>query len=114
MIYKFGISSLPANIFSLLVLIHWPCLGRAIRITGSDSSANDHFGRSVSILGDYIAVGATGDDSDKGSVYVYLQSGTDWSQQQKVTATGGLTGDNFGYCVSLDGSKMLATQHPPT
>ena len=41
-----------------------------------DRSQNDRFGNSVAVDGDTVLVGAAGDDSDKGSAYVF---GTEWS-----------------------------------
>ena len=40
--------------------------------------------------GDYALVGALGDDddgSDSGSAYIFVRSGTSWSQQVKLTAS---------------------------
>jgi hypothetical protein len=44
------------------------------KVTASDGNANDHFGNSVSISGDYAIVGASGDDDNgdgSGSAYVF-------------------------------------------
>jgi hypothetical protein len=42
-----------------------------VKLTASDGAAGDHFGWSVSISGDYAIVGAYGDDSNKGSAYIF-------------------------------------------
>jgi hypothetical protein len=71
------------------------------KLTASDSAAGDRFGLSVSISGDYAIVGANGDDSYKGSAYIFKRGGTSWSEQSKLTALDGTAGDWFGYGVSI-------------
>ena len=65
----------------------------------SDAAANDWFGVSVSIYGDYAAVGSRYDDNengtDAGGVYVFKRSGVDWLEQKKVIASDGAAGDLF-------------------
>jgi hypothetical protein len=71
----------------------------------SDGYANDWFGCSVSISGDYAIVGANGDDSsriDAGSAYIFKRDVTTWTQQAKLTATDGATEDYFGTFVAID------------
>src|SRR5262249_3646479 len=77
------------------------------RRTASDGAAVDNFGFSVAIGGDTAVVGAVGDDSFRGSAYVFLRSGTTWSEQQKLTAFGGASGDFFGNSVAIDGNTVL-------
>ena len=72
------------------------------KLTASDAATNDNFGYRVSISGSYAIVGAYGDDSNKGSAYIFIRSGTSWSQQQKLLATDGVAPDNFGISVSID------------
>jgi hypothetical protein len=84
------------------------------KLLASDGAAVDLFGSSVSISGDYAIVGAYGDDAkgiDSGSVYVFLRSGTSWSQQQKLTASDGAAGDLFGYSVSISGDYAIVGAH---
>lgn len=81
-----------------------------VKLTVSDGSM--HFGRSVSLSnsGNDIAVGAYGTAGDHGCVYVFTRSGTTWSQQARVTASDGASGDSLGYSVSIsgDGNTVLA------
>ena len=70
---------------------------------------SNEFGTSVSISGETLAVGAPRDDHNvttTGSAYVYVRSGTTWSQQQKITAADGSQDDNFGASVSLSGDTV--------
>ncbi len=79
-------------------------------LTANDSAANDNFGNSVAIFGDTALVGAYLDDdvgSDSGSVYVFTRSGTNWSQQDKLTAGDGMNGDKFGKSLAFDGHTAL-------
>lgn len=73
------------------------------KIVATDGVASDTFGISTSISGDgnTVAIGASGDDSSKGSVYIFIRSGTTWSQQAKIVAADGIANDQFGRSVSL-------------
>ena len=77
------------------------------KIEASDEADGDNFGISVSISGDYAIVGANKDESEKGSAYIFIRSGTSWSQQAKLTASDAATKDNFGYRVSISGSYAI-------
>jgi hypothetical protein len=77
------------------------------QLTASDGVRGDQFGMSVSIVGGTIAVGASGKSSGRGAVYVFVQSGTAWSQQAVLTASDGASGDAFGGSVSMSGSMVL-------
>jgi hypothetical protein len=77
------------------------------KLLASDGAANDYFGSSVSISGDYAIVGAYGDDGSKGSAYIFLRSGTSWSQQAKLTASDGNAWDRFGNSVSISGNYAI-------
>ncbi len=81
------------------------------KLTADDAAADDEFGRSVSISLDTVVVGAPYDDDDgaqSGAAYVFLRSGTAWSQQQKLTAADAAAGDTFGTAVSIYGEKIVA------
>ena len=76
------------------------------KLTASDAAARDFFGTSVSISGDYAVVGARGDDDYTGSAYIFNRSGTNWTQQTKLTAWGGAT-NSFGCSVSISGDYVI-------
>jgi len=81
-----------------------------VKLTAGDSAAGDYFGRSVSVDGDTVLIGADNDDdggSSSGSAYVFIQSGTNWSEQAKLTASAAAAGDYFGYSVSVSGDTAL-------
>jgi hypothetical protein len=81
------------------------------KLLASDGMTGDYFGVSVSISGDTALIGAYDDDNengaDSGSAYVFTHTGTTWTQQQKLLASDGEAGDNFGMDVSLDGDTAL-------
>jgi len=81
------------------------------QIVASDGAASDSFGTSVAIAGDTIVVGAPLDDTaaggDSGSAYVYVRSGTTWTEQQKLTASDAATIDQFGFSVSISGDTVV-------
>ena len=80
------------------------------KLTASDGASSDEFGRSVSIDGDTALIGANADDdngSNSGSAYVYVRSNGVWSEQQKLTASDGASGDYFGISVSIAGDTAV-------
>jgi hypothetical protein len=81
------------------------------KLLATDGTASDSFGVSVSISGDTALVGAYLDDppsgTDAGSAYVFVRSGTTWTEQQKLLAPDGAAGDNFGNSVSVSGDTAL-------
>lgn len=81
------------------------------KLTASDGAAGDLFGTSVSVSGDFLVVGAPGDDVgvilNTGSAYIFSRNGTNWVQQAKITASDAAVGDQFGGSVSIDGSYVL-------
>lgn len=81
------------------------------KLTAGDAAAGDQFGVSVAISGDSIVVGSFGDDSFRGSVYVFTRNGAIWSQQQKLTAGDGLADDEFGWSVSVNGETFVSGAH---
>jgi hypothetical protein len=80
------------------------------KLLASDGAAGDYFGNRVSLDGNTALIGAIGDDDNgvnSGSAYVFTRTGTTWTQQQKLTASDGLAGDEFGIYVFLDGNTAL-------
>jgi hypothetical protein len=89
--------------------------------TPAESGAGDNFGYSVAVSGDTAVVGAPNEDSSttganstpnenaggSGAAYVFVRSGTTWSQQAylKASNTGG--GDTFGYSVAISGDSVV-------
>jgi len=80
------------------------------KLIALDGSEDDQFGNSVYLSGDYAIIGAPNDDVNgtySGSAYIFLRSGTSWSQQAKILPSDGAAGDHFGYCVSISGDYAV-------
>jgi len=80
------------------------------KLTASDAAASDLFGFSVSTSGDTTIVGSVLDDdgaSDSGSAYVFVRSGTTWTEQAKLTASDAAASDLFGFPVSISGDTVI-------
>lgn len=83
-------------------------------IKASNPGSNDNFGFSLSLDSDTLLVGAQredGDDTsisnDYGAAYVFVGSGSSWSEQAILSADNFGMGDNFGYSVSLSGDTAV-------
>jgi hypothetical protein len=76
-------------------------------LTASDAAAGDLFGLSVALSGSTALIGAHGKNSNTGAAYVFVRSGTAWSQQKKLTASDGAADDFFGGSVALDGQTAV-------
>jgi FG-GAP repeat len=80
------------------------------KLTDAGGAANDNFGSSVSISGNYAIVGAYADDGaaglDQGSASIYLRVGLGWQRLQYITDPGGNAGDLFGNATAIDGATQ--------
>jgi hypothetical protein len=80
------------------------------KLLATDGDAQDFFGHSVSISGDYAIVAALGDDDKgnmSGSAYIFKRNGETWSQQAKMLASDGAAEDQFGMSVSISGDLAV-------
>ena len=81
------------------------------KLFASDGSAGSNFGASVSLDGDTALIGAHFGDDDyggrSGSAYVFIRTGTTWTQQAKFLASDGAADFEFGRSVSLSGDTAL-------
>jgi acetyltransferase-like isoleucine patch superfamily enzyme len=90
-------------------------------LKASNTDESDHFGGSVALSGDTLAVGARSEDSNatgvngdetsndayrSGAVYVFTRSGGVWSQQAYLKASNTDSNDNFGQSVALSGDTL--------
>ncbi|MEW6746767.1 MAG: hypothetical protein AB1486_28840 [Planctomycetota bacterium] len=100
-----GMESGYAYVYQRTDLLGWQSVHK---LTASDGNEGDHFGCSVDINSDRVAIGANQGDSmnqDAGCAYVYGLFG-DW-HEWKVTASDGQAGDNFGDAIALEGDRLL-------
>jgi hypothetical protein len=86
------------------------------KIVASDRGANDEFGHSVAISGDYVIVGAPDESEDSigestligaGSAYIFKNNAGEWSQVQKIVASDRGTGDEFGLSIGISGDYVI-------
>src|SRR4051812_17785943 len=92
-------------------------------LKASNTNAYDYFGYSVALSGDTLAVGAYREDSaavganppggqadnsasDAGAVYVFVRTGTTWTQQAYLKASNTESSDYFGVSVALSGDTL--------
>lgn len=97
-------------------------------LKASNADSGDHFGESVALSrdGNTVAVGAwnesssatgvNGNENDNsaylsGAAYVFVRSGTTWTQAAYVKPSNTGSGDHFGFCVALsgDGSTLIVS-----
>ena len=75
------------------------------KLTGSDTTAGDHFGKTVAIHGDTLVAGAEQDDpvgSASGAAYVFQRDELGaWSEAKKLVASDAAAIDRFGGDVSI-------------
>ena len=77
------------------------------KIMPTDSHEDQKFGLSVSISGNQLAVGAPGNLSQSGSVYVFEYSGNSLVENQKLIASDSVVFNLFGGIVNLDNDKLF-------
>ena len=77
------------------------------KLVASDGTANDYFGRYVSVDKNYAIIGAYYDDDIAGSAYVFKRVGTEWIEEDKLTASDRLPGDYFGISTSIEGEHAI-------
>jgi len=77
------------------------------KITDPTGSADDIFGFSVCISGNYAIIGTIRDDigtnSNQGSANIYVRVGAGWQKLQYLVDPGGNYNEQFGYPVGVDG-----------
>lgn len=83
------------------------------KLVASDAVAGAFFGYSLSLSLDasYALIGAAEDDDDgesSGAAYVFLRTGTTWTQQQKLNPLDASANDRFGCSASLSHDASYA------
>jgi len=81
------------------------------KLVPDDGQVDDLFGCSVAISGDTVVIGAYADSNSSfahhGSAYIFTRTGTNWTQQQKLTADDMAADDRFGNSVAIDGNTVI-------
>ena len=87
----------------------------------SNRGAGDEFGYSVAIDGNTVVIGAHQEDSgstsvnstpnenaaNAGAAYIFVRSGTAWSQTAYLKASNAGAGDDFGHSVTVSGDTVV-------
>lgn len=93
-------------------------------LKSSNTAAGDIFGWSVAASGETVLIGAHSEDSDatgvnhptgqasnsaleSGAAYVFIRSGTTWTQQAYLKASNTAADDRFGFAVALSGETAV-------
>jgi len=91
-------------------------------IKASNPGQYDNFAGAISLSGDTLVVGATGEESNAqgiggnqadnsanyaGAAYVFQRSGTSWSQQAYLKASNGGASFGFGQSVGVSGDRIV-------
>lgn len=78
------------------------------KLIANDGATNDQFGIAVDISNDSVFVGASADDDlgvNAGSAYVFIRSGTTWTQQQELHS--GIIDERFGAEVVIENTTAI-------
>lgn len=67
----------------------------------------DLFGYAVDVAGDRAVIGAPYASDAQGQAYVFVRSGTTWSQQAILATAGGAAGDQLGWSVALGDDSVF-------
>jgi hypothetical protein len=87
-----------------------PLYAQQAKLKASDLQIDASFGASVATSGDTVAVAMPNDsefDFGIGAAYVFVRSGTTWTQQQKLTASDSEPYDRFGASVAISGNTVV-------
>jgi hypothetical protein len=87
------------------------------RLSDGDGQFEDYFGWALAIDGDWIAVGAAGEDGgpgdplvDAGAVYLFERNqggANNWGQVVKIISDDAQAGDYFGRSVAMEGDTLV-------
>lgn len=79
------------------------------KLVAADAGQSDGFGAGLSSDGETLVAGSRLSDaggSNAGAAYVFVRSGSTWTQQQKLTAFDPASGDQFGISVAVSGGSI--------
>jgi len=82
------------------------------KLRASDAGRTNRFGTAVTIDGNRVLIGAdgaTGVVTDSGAAYVFQYDGTDWVETAKLFASDGMSSDDFGHRVALQGDRAFVS-----
>lgn len=81
------------------------------KLVAADGAAGDAFGASVSLSGESVLIGAkykqVGANAFQGAGYVFVRSGSNWTEQAKLVASDGGAFDYYGSSCVLSGETAI-------
>ena len=105
----------PSNVLgpgAVYVFVREPSTGawtEQQRLTASDATFADGFGRAAAVEGDVLLVGATAQDDARGAAYVFRRAPATgrWVEEARLTAEDAAPGHRLGNAVALRGDVAL-------
>jgi hypothetical protein len=76
------------------------------KLVAPDGVQKNYFGFAVAISGDTVAVGAHGSQDFRGAAYLFVRSGSSWSEQAQLLAPEGKSWDAFGASIAISGDLV--------
>ncbi|MCP3905007.1 MAG: hypothetical protein GY715_15395 [Planctomycetes bacterium] len=79
-------------------------------LIADDGASGDDLGAAISLDGVIAVAGAPEDDdagSSSGAAYVFRFTGSEWTQEQKLTASDADNGDDYGFGVAVSGDTIV-------
>lgn len=90
----------------------WSNSAQPTTLTASGATADADLGNSVALAGSTLVAGAPGatvnSNAGQGAVFVYGDSGGNWTQSAELTASDGEASDGLGTSVAISGSTIVA------
>jgi FG-GAP repeat len=120
--YRIFTVALVAGLLSLTCAQSFGALAQQAYVKASNPGAGDQFGATVAISGDTMIVGAPQESSNatgvngaetndaafwSGAAYIYVRSGTNWTQQAYLKASDSSFYLFFGSAVAIDGNTAV-------
>lgn len=89
------------------------CIQRETILSPSDGGSNFGFSVSISEDGSRAIVGADSTANRQGHAYIFDFNGTTWEESAILADSSGVSGDGFGFSVSMsdDGSRVIVGAH---
>lgn len=104
----FGLGVLPGGWVLKPTGVAWADWTQQAKLKASDLVPDHQLGGSVSISGDYVIAGATGDGGDwSGAAYIFKRTGTTWQEVAKLRPPDPAPHNVFGINVAIDGSHAI-------
>ncbi len=102
------------KLFLIFVIVNSRVVGQGVNeiqlIVPDSLNEEDRFGLSISLNGDYLFVGAPGDDqfgTNAGAVYIFKNDTGTWTLVDKIVSTDISAGDYFGYTLASAGDYLF-------